>query len=731
ELDALEARFKALIGDLEDLLHGVSLVREASPRTLDAILSHGERLSAPVVAAAMRAAGLPATDCDTRPLVVTDAGFGSAHVDVEATNERLRDFFRDLETVPVLTGFIAATREGETTTLGRGGSDYTASLVGAGVGAEAVEIWTDVDGVMSADPRLVPTARPISRLSYIELMELSHFGAKVIYPPSVHPTRRAGIPLWIRNTFNPSAPGTLVDAGPAAQEPLEPHANPVRGIASIRRIALLRLEGDGMVGVPGIAMRLFGALAREKVNVVLISQASSEHSICFGIAPEAVNVAARSLAEEFALERQAGLIDELIVEDDVSVVAAVGTGMRERPGIARAIFGALADRGISVRAIAQGSSELNVSLVVPARDEQRAVVALHERFFARLRPVEIHLAGVGRVGRALLAQVAAGAAEIARRRGLELNLTAVADSRGVFAPEGALDPATAAAELAAAPHLEPLEIHLRRVAARAGRSVFVDCTSSDEVGAAYGPLLAAGVPVVSANKRPFAATWAEWPQVGPVYHEATVGAGLPVVGVLRDLIASGDRLLRVEGVLSGTLGFLLHRLRTGHRFSAALREAYDLGLTEPDPREDLSGGDVGRKLLILARLAGYPLEPADVHVEPLLPADAGWEKHELADFWHRVPELDPVFAARVEAAAGRPLAYLARFDGETARVGLEVIDGSHPAAALEGTENLVVLTTERYHHEPISVRGPGAGPDVTAAGVFADLLRAAGEWRPL
>lgn len=728
---ALETHLGALLSDLGDLLHGVSLVREASARTLDAILSHGERLSAPVVAAALRAAGVPAEDCDARRLIVTDSAFGSALVDVEATAERVRAYFRALERVPVITGFVAATADGETTTLGRGGSDYTASLVGAAIDAEAVELWTDVDGVMSADPRLVPSAQPIRRLSYIELMELSHFGAKVVYPPSVHPTRRAGIPLWIRNTFRPEAEGTLVDAGPPEDDGGLPSANPVRGIASIRRIALLRLEGDGMVGVPGIAMRLFAALAREKINVILISQASSEHSICLGIAPEAVGAAARSLATEFTLERRAGLIDELVIEDDVSVVAVVGTGMRERPGIARAIFGALADRGISVRAIAQGSSELNVSLVVPARDEQRAVVALHERFFAHLLPVEVHLAGVGRVGAALLAQIAGGAAEIARRRGLDLHLAAVADSRGALAPEEHLDPATAKAALAAAHHLEPLEIHLRRVAARAGRAVFVDCTSSDTVGAGYAALLAAGVPVVSANKRPFAGAWSEWPEVGPVYHEATVGAGLPVVGVLRDLIASGDRLRRVEGVLSGTLGFLLHRLRGGQTFSAALREAFDLGLTEPDPREDLSGGDVGRKLLILARLAGYPLEPSEVEVEPLLPAGGPWSELDLADFWRRLPELDAVFAAKLEEAAGRPLAYLARFDGKSARVGLEILAEDHPAATLKGTENLVVLTTDRYRDEPISVRGPGAGPDVTAAGVFADLLRAAAEWQPL
>ncbi|MDY7094246.1 MAG: bifunctional aspartate kinase/homoserine dehydrogenase I [Acidobacteriota bacterium] len=724
--------------ELHDLLHGISLVGEVSPRTLDSVLSYGERLSAPTVAAALRRAGVDAEACDSRPLIVTDGTFGNAQVDLESTYQRLREHFSNtgprVGRVQVMTGFIAATAAGETTTLGRGGSDYTASLMGAALDADAVELWTDVDGVMSADPRLVPGARPIRRLSYEELMELSHFGAKVVYPPSVHPTRSAGIPLWIRNTFHPEAPGTRVDDTLGRQsEGSEASRPPVRGITSIQRFALLRLEGDGMVGVPGIAMRLFAALARERINVILITQASSEHSICIGISPESIPSAVRCLAEEFALERRAGLVDELVVEDNLAVVAAVGTGMRDRPGIASSVFGVLAERDINVRAIAQGSSELNISVVVSSRDEARAVRALHSRFFQPLRRVDVHLAGVGRVGAALLTQLARSSQEIARRRGLELRLVAVANSRGVLGDPAGLDPATAAEELArqtaAGEELRPLAEHLEDLARRPRPAVFLDCTADPTLGALYRPLLEAGVSVVTANKHPFAGPLDQRPPAGPLYHEATVGAGLPVIGPLRDLADSGDGLQAVEGVLSGTVGFVLSRLHDGAPFSQALREAYDQGLTEPDPREDLEGGDVGRKLLILARLGGFDLEPEEVVVEPLLPADGPWSQLTLEQLWERLPELDPVFAQRLEEAGDSRLVYLARFDGERATVGLEALPPQHPAASLRGTENLVVLKTGLYDREPLIVRGPGAGPAVTAGGVFADLLRAAAEWR--
>ena len=416
--------------ELRGVLQGVSLVRECTPRTLDSIVSFGERVSALVVAAAFRASGQPSTACDARPLVVTDQNFGAARVNFAATDDRIARWWSTEKALPIVTGFIAATESGETTTLGRGGSDYTAAIFGAALDAAAIEIWTDVDGVISADPRIVPTAFSMDALRYDELMELSHFGAKVVYPPTVHPARAKNIPLVIKNTLNPRFAGTWIREE-ADKPPLG-----VRGVASISNIALLRLEGDGMVGVPGIAMRLFGALAREHVSVILISQASSEHSICFAIEPVAVERARRSISAEFVLERQAGLIDELVVEADASVIAVVGAAMRDTPGSAGRIFGVLGEAHVNVRAISQGSSELNVSCVVSREDERRAVNAIHEAFFADHRTVSVFIAGLGRVGRVLVGQMTAQILGLRERAGLRLEIDGAATSRHMLIRPG-------------------------------------------------------------------------------------------------------------------------------------------------------------------------------------------------------------------------------------------------------------------------------------------------------
>lgn len=741
ERSAAAAFLDTTLGELRDLLHGVALLREASRRTLDSISSYGERLSAYLVASALRGAGLEAAFCDARRLIVTGPEFGDAQVDLEMTYERVRRHFEGERALQVVTGFIAATPEGETTTLGRGGSDSTAALLGAALEAEAVELWTDVDGVMSADPRQVPAAAPIAELSYDELMELSHFGAKVVYPPSIHPARQRGVPLVIKNTFNPSFPGTRV-GGERSSGGTDGGESPLRGISSISRVALLRLEGDGMVGVPGIAMRLFGALAREGVSVILISQASSEHSICFAVTPDAVPAAEHSLEREFYLERRAGLIDPLVVERDLAVVAAVGSGMRERPGIAGRLFGVLGVHGVNVRAIAQGSSERNVSLVVAAGDETRALNAIHDAFFfPGLRPVEIWLAGVGRVGGALLAQLARRRDDLEAETGVRLRLAGLAASRQVLvAPEG-LDPSSATERLRGASKASSSGVDGlvdRLLAQRRPRRVFVDCTAGDEAPACYGRLLEAGVAVATANKRGLSGPLAayrrllggrSWRAGRPFFYEATVGAGLPVVSTLEDLMATGDRLLRFDGVLSGTLAFLVDRLHAGVPLSSAVSQAHELGYTEPDPREDLRGTDVGRKLLILARLAGLELEPEEVAVEPFLPGEGGVFEGDLERFWRRLPELDAAFARRVEEAeeAGRRLCYVASLADGRARVALEAVPSEHPCGGVRGSDNLVALTTERYRESPLVVRGPGAGPEVTAAGVFADILRAVAE----
>ncbi|MCH9648393.1 MAG: bifunctional aspartate kinase/homoserine dehydrogenase I [Deltaproteobacteria bacterium] len=748
EQKALTEGLRESFREIESLLQGIALLREASPRTLDSLSSYGERLSSRLVAAAFRAHGLTAAACDARELIVTEAAFSGARVDWETTRARIRKRFSAAASQPtaVVTGFIAATPAGETTTLGRGGSDYTASLLGAALDAQAVELWTDVDGVMSADPRLVGGAEPIAHLSYVELMELSHFGAKVVYPPSVHPTRKAGIPLLIRNTLNPEAPGTRVASQPAegtessSAKDFSESSNalrPVRGIASIPKIALMRLEGDGMVGVPGIAMRLFATLARRGVNVILITQASSEHSICFGVAPESIPQATAGVAEEFALERQAGLIEDLILEEDLAVVAVVGRRMRDTPGLAGRLFTVLGEQGISVRAIAQGSSELNISLVVSSRDERPAVRALHAACFPTAsKVVELYLVGTGRVGAALLQQLAAHGRDVQQRRGVRLVLAGVARRNVCLASPEGIDPGSAIQRLAAREGSEGdgLRALLTSLSdSRASQRIFIDATAGSAATAAYAELLRQGVSVVAANKLLFAGPLKDYrsiTQTGPgrIFFETTVGAGLPVVRTVSDLVATGDRIRSVEGLLSGTLSFVLDRLQEGLLFSQALRQAYDLGYTEPDPREDLSGQDVARKLLILSRLAHWDLEPEDVKVEPLIPT-ADLESGDLEEFWRRLPIHDEAFESKRQAAAesGQRLCYLGILDDKGARIGLSTVEGSHPAAGLRGSDNLVALFTERYSSTPLVVRGPGAGPEVTAAGVFADLLRAVDE----
>ncbi len=716
-------------GDLRELLHGVSLVHECTPRTLDSIVSFGERLSAQVVAAAFREQGLSARAVDARSLVVTDRAFGAARVDFGRTNARIRDWWKEETALPVVTGFVGATESGETTTLGRGGSDYTAAIFGAALLAEAIEIWTDVDGVMSADPRIVSTAFSLGSLRYDELMELSHFGAKVVYPPTVHPARAANIPLVIKNTLNPTFTGTRIS------EEASPAPLGVRGVASIPDVALLRLEGDGMVGVPGIAMRLFGALARREVSVILISQASSEHSICFAIEPGAVARARESVAAEFALERQAGLIDDLVIEPEMSVIAVVGAAMRETPGSAGRIFGVLGEAHVNVRAIAQGSSELNISCVVGRDDEKRAVSAIHEAFFADHRTVSVFIAGLGRVGRRLVEQMTAQSDGLRARAGLRLDIDGASTSRHLLIRTSGIQGAGLRQTVESEGQPADLEALVRAaISSRRSSAVFVDCTDSEETTRHYARLLDAGVHVVSANKRPFGGDLSTYKAIkagrrrgrGALFHETTVGAALPVVGTLSDLVRTGDRIRRIEGALSGTLGFLMTKVTDGVAFSVALKEAHALGYTEPNPREDLSGSDVARKILILAREAGMAIETSAVERHSLLPWPE-WDAMPIDEFWKRLPELDAGIEKRAREASleGGRLSYLARVVDGVAEVGLRRVERTSPFASLRGGDNMVAFWTDRYPESPLVVRGPGAGPEVTASGVFADIIRAA------
>jgi aspartokinase/homoserine dehydrogenase 1 len=732
--DVTQAIDAILIG-LEELLQGVSLVRECTPRTQDGVLSCGERLSTILVAAALRAHGLEAEACNTTGLIVTDAKFGEASVDMAATRERVIPYFEHAGPLQVVTGFVGGTGAGETTTLGRGGSDYTATLLGAMLGAEAVEIWTDVDGVMSADPRIVQEAFSLESLSYDELMELSHWGAKVMHPAAVQPAREHGLRLLIRNTMNRAFEGTEVrEVAPATR-------GPVRGIASINKVSLLRLEGTGLQGSTGTAERLFGALAHRGISVILITQASSERSICFAVEPGKLREAVEAIHEEFELERRADMVDDLVVEERCSILAAVGDAMRESPGIAGRIFDVLGHHRVNVRAIAQGSSELNISLVVTQDDEERALRAIHRALFRPTgRSIRLYVTGVGRVGGALLDQIHAQINKL-RARGIEVLLAGLARSKGAVLDVEGLDldrwrDASATTENVPEDNsITRTDLIESAIQSDHPCRVFVDATASSEVIEDYEALLGAGVAVVSANKIAFSGALERFQTLQALgaqgmglFFETTVGAGLPILKTIEDLVATGDTIARVEGVLSGTVGFMSDRLMAGATFSEALKEADDRGFTEPDPREDLGGRDVARKLVILGRMAGFSYELDDVQVEPLLPGD-GWADMTVEEFWERLPEVDAYFSERRERAlaAGQVLRYLASVDDDHASVRMTEVPPRHPCASLADSENLVTIFSTRYADTPLVVRGPGAGPEVTAAGVFADILRALAE----
>ena len=723
---ALESRLDGWTTEVRDVLSGIALVRECTPRMLDRVLSLGERVSSVCVAAAFRAGGVEAEAVPAEDLLVTDDSFGQARVDLQQSEPRVLARLEGAAGLPVVPGFIAATEGGETTTLGRGGSDYTASLLGSMLGADRIEIWTDVDGVMSADPRLVPDAFSLRSLSYQELLELSHFGAKVVYAPSVHPARERRIPLLIRNTLRPEFEGTWVGSDDVPVDD-----RPVRGISSVAHVALVRLEGDGMVGVPGIAGRLFRALAANGVSVILISQASSEHSICFAIEPSALRAARRALDEEFALERKVGLVDPPVVDEDRAVIAAVGEGMRDTPGIAGRLFSILGDMGVNVHAIAQGSSELNISLVVEREHVGRALRGLHTAFFPAPRTeARLYLAGVGGVGRALLQQLQRMAPRLETERGIALRLAGAANSRrSVRSVDGipfdevlerlseATEPASALVEAARDD--------------RAAIRVFVDCTADARIPESYRGLLDAGVSVVAANKRGFSGPYEAYQRVreprpgqARAFLETTVGAGLPILSTLEDLRATGDQLVSIEGVVSGTLSFLFNEVMEGRAFSEVVKEARTRGYTEPDPRDDLSGQDVVRKLVILARESGWSIEPEDVELDPILPGE-GWNEGTVESFLARLPEVDEHFdeLRRRALEKGAHLCHLASVSEEGARVSVTLVDSGHPCHGLRGADNLVAFRSLRYV-DPLVVRGPGAGPDVTAAGVFADCVRA-------
>lgn len=713
---------------LKNLLYGIFLVREASPRSMDYVLSFGERSSAYIIAQTLNAAGVPAAYLDARKIIKTNRGFGSAKVNFESTYQHIQQYYQAHPEIQIVTGFIASSKGGLTTTLGRGGSDYTGSLLAAGLQATAIEIWTDVNGVLTADPRRVKKAFTIPEMTYAEAMEMSHFGAKVIYPPTLLPAMQRQIPLYIKNTFNPNFEGTRVSY---ESSPLEDTA--VKGISSISEVALLTLSGSGLFGVPGIAARLFGALANAAINVILITQGSSENAISFAVKPEVANRAARKVQEAFAYEIERGVIDSIKSENDLSVVAIIGENMRYQPGISGRLFKALGKNGINAVAIAQGSSELNVSVVINKENENKALNALHEAFFlSDVKELHLFMVGVGLIGATLIEQIREQNPYLREKRGLEIKVVGITNSRKMLFHEDGIDLDSWQNELDTAKQEADLPVFIGKMRdLNLSNTIFVDNTASGEVVSFYEAILDESISISTPNKIAVSSSHQQYQRLKKTaslrgvqfLYETNVGAGLPVISTLRDLMNSGDRILKIEGVLSGSLSYIFNNFTEGRKFHEVVAEARDLGFTEPDPRIDLSGQDVKRKILILSRESGLEIESDEVVVNGFLPESVVAADSIEAVFDALEQEASFFEALRAEAArTGKVLRMIASLENEVASVGLQAVPADHPFYNLSGSDNMIVFTTARYNKRPLVIRGPGAGAAVTAAGVFAEII---------
>lgn len=721
------AQVKFMINELEDVLHGVYLVKECTPRTLDYTMSFGERFSAYIISEAFKDSGHATEFLDARRVIRTDNHFGYAKVDFETTNKLIKEHFKHHPDVQIITGFVATSESGETTTLGRSGSDYTAAIFAGALNATDLEIWTDVDGMMTADPRKVKKAFTVPEMSYEEAMELSHFGAKVIFPATMQPAMVNRIPIWIKNTFNPSFKGTLIHSEST-------NGKMIKGISSMNGVSLLSLQGSGLLGVVGASMRLFATLARENVNVILISQASSEHSICFAVEHYYATKAKTAIEKEFQYEIRNEEIDEVQVENDLSIVAVVGDGMKHSPGTSGRMFSALGKNGVNVVAIAQGSSERNISAVIPQIDAAKALNALHEAFFLSDRKVlNVFLVGTGLIGKALIAMVQDQFSKLAKENLLEVNVVAIANSRKMLFDEDGLALNNCVNQLNdTGEEMRMQDFYDRMLALNLSNSVFVDCTSSAVVTAFYEIILSANISIVTPNKKANSASMEVYKQLkatafkrgAKFLYETNVGAGLPVINTMNDLLLSGDRVLRIEAVLSGTLNFIFSSFEEGRKFSEVVKEAKAKGYTEPDPRDDLNGMDVARKILILSRESGLSMELGDITVENLVPESCRGEMS-IDQFFSSIEKYDDEFEKLRRSAAERKekLRYMAILDQSNVKIQLGSVDEKHPFYSLSGSDNIILMTTERYHDRPMVIRGPGAGADVTAAGVFADVIR--------
>lgn len=712
----------ALLDQLRSIYFGVFLIHDLSEKTSDAIVSYGERLSSLIVSTLVKGSKW----YDSREFIKTVDKNGKHVLDAELTTELVIKTFSELPRISLVPGFISSDRDSkEITNLGRGGSDYTAAIIAAALNAEVLEIWTDVDGFMTADPKVIKTAYTINELSYIEAMELCNFGAKVIYPPTIYPVCVKNIPIRVKNTFNPESDGTII------KQKIENNLKPIKGISSISGTTLITVTGLSMVGVIGVNRRIFTALAQQGISVFLVSQASSENSTSIGVRDQDAEKAVNVLNNEFAKEIETGAMFPMHAESGLATIAIVGENMKHTPGIAGKLFGTLGRSGISVIACAQGASETNISFVIDGKYLRKSLNVLHDSFFlSEYKVLNLFICGVGTVGSKLIEQIRSQYEELKEHSRLKLNVVGIASSHNaIFCREG-LDLDNYREQLQASEPSSPEKLRDTILSMNIFNSVFVDCTASKDVALLYQSFLEHNVSVIAANKIAASSKYEDYLKLkttammrGVKFRfETNVGAGLPIIGTINDLCNSGDKILRIEAVLSGTLNFIFNAISAEVPFSETVRLAKEQGYSEPDPRIDLSGTDVVRKLVILAREAGYRVEQEDVEKHLFVPEE--YFKGSLEDFWKNLPSLDADFEARRKEleAEGKRWRFVATMDGGKVNVALKTVDRNHPFYNLEGSNNIVLLTTERYKEYPMQIQGYGAGASVTAAGVFANIM---------
>lgn len=723
------SQVKTLCNEIEDICNGIFLLRELSERTKDRVVSYGELLSSQIIAAKLK---IELGECewkDSRELIVTNSNFGAASVEFDITNKKIKDYFNtSAASLFMMPGFIASDNNGINTTLGRGGSDYTGAILAAALDAKILEIWTDVSGMMTADPRLVPSVKIIPQISYQEAMELSHFGAKVIYPPTIAPVSKKGIPTWIKNTFAPEDEGTII------QKESTRNGSSIRGISSINNIALLSLEGSGMIGIPGFSKRLFEALASKQINVILITQGSSEHSICVGVDSVSADLAKIAVDDAFSYEIQTGKVEPLMVEKELAIVALVGDNMKSHPGISGKMFGNLGRNGVNVRAIAQGSSERNISAVISVQDVKKAINVLHEEFFETVyKEINLFIAGVGNVGGKLIKQLLKQQQYLLQNHRLKINVVGLANSRKMLISEQGIDLNTWKEQLETGREMQLSEfitlIHTKNLR----NTVFADVTANDQLATTYPRLLEKGISVVACNKVACSSSYDYYKKLKKLsgefnaqfLFETNVGASLPIISTLNDLVRSGDTIHKMQAVLSGTLNFVFNNYDGTRSFAQVVKQAQDEGYTEPDPRLDLSGKDVMRKIMILAREAGETFEMENIANNSFMPEEC--MQGSVTDFYQSMEKHEAHFKKLYDDAvkAGCKLKFVASYENGKASVGLQHISPQHDFYHLYGKDNIVLFYTDRYVDQPMVIKGAGAGADVTASGVFADIIRAA------